>query len=222
MGVVLDVVYPRSCAGCGGPGWPFCPACSALLPRLCEHGCLRCGAPTTVGRERCRSCPPPSLDWVRAPFLFEGPIRSAIHRLKYSGDRGIALALGLAMAAQLREMEFEPVVVTWVPLGRRRRSHRGYDQARALAQAVAEESGTPCKRLLRRSRSHGAQARRGAAERRTAMRGVFRAACPAPPTVLLVDDVLTTGATGAACADALRAAGACSVGMVTAARSLRV
>ena len=88
--------------------------------------------------------------------------------------------------------------MTWVPLARRRLAERGYDQARALAAAVARERGVPGLRLLRRAVAGGQQARRSGADRRLAMRGAFVAVRAAPATVILVDDVLTTGSTAAA------------------------
>ncbi|HXF56171.1 MAG TPA: phosphoribosyltransferase family protein, partial [Actinomycetota bacterium] len=115
-----------------------------------------------------------------------------------------------------------PPVLTWVPLGPSRLRARGYDQARALAVALSELSGWPLRRLLVRAVDTPPQARRGGAERRRALPGAFRAAresCP-PARVVLVDDVLTSGATAAACARALLAAGAREVGVVTAARAL--
>ena len=111
-------------------------------------------------------------------------------------------------------------VVTWVPLARGRRAERGYDQARALAVALAHRLDLPAARLLRRPVATDPQARRSGAERRTAMRGAFRAVRDVPARVLLVDDVLTTGATLGAAAEALRGAGAREVHAVAAARSL--
>ena len=140
-----------------------------------------------------------------------------MHRLKFSGWRDVAAALADAIAA------CDPIppvdVITWVPLARRRLAERGYDQARALAIGLARRSGIPARRLLRRAVSTGPQARRRGRERREAMRGAFVATKPAPARVLLVDDVLTTGATAAACAEVLAAAGARRVHLVTAARS---
>lgn len=113
-------------------------------------------------------------------------------------------------------------VVTWVPLTRRRKAERGFDQAKVLAVEVGRSIGVPVRCLLRRVRSTGPQAKRDATERRAAMRGSFvvRDRMPVPADVLLVDDVLTTGATAAACAEVLLGAGASQVMLVVAARAL--
>jgi predicted amidophosphoribosyltransferase len=113
-------------------------------------------------------------------------------------------------------------VVTWVPLTRRRKAERGFDQAKILAVRVGGELGVPVRGLLRRAVSTGPQALRDAAERRAAMRGSFvvRDRASVPARVLLVDDVLTTGATAAACAEALLRAGASRVTLLVAARAL--
>lgn len=213
----LDVVFPRRCAGCAQGGWPFCPDCASSLAALGPPWCARCGLPSARPRDACPGCPPAELDGARAAFLYDGPARRAIHRLKFSGWRGVGEALGRAMAAT------EPPAVdavTWVPLGRRRLAERGYDQAKVLAVAVARELDLPTVRPIRRALATGPQARRSAAERRTAMRGAFApTGRPCPPRVLLVDDVLTTGATAAACAVALREAGARSVFLLAAGRA---
>jgi len=214
----LDVVFPRRCAGCGSGPWPFCEDCRAALVVLTPPWCERCGRPWPRRVATCRDCPSAPVGGARAPFAFEGPARRAIHRLKFSGWRGVGEALAKAMvaAAPLPAVR----VVTWVPLGRRRLAERGYDQARVLAEAVAREVQLPCVRLLRREVASGPQARRSGADRRTALRGGF-APVPsaAPAAVLLVDDVLTTGATAAACAEALVAGGARHVHVLAAARA---
>lgn len=151
-------------------------------------------------------------------------MRGAVHRLKFSGWRRVAEPLGEAMASAWR---VDPVaggaeaeVVTWVPLSRRRLAERGFDQARLLARSAGRRLELPVTRLLVRTSDVGPQARRGREERLAAMLGRFRAVGTPPERVLLVDDVLTTGATAAACAEALLAAGAGRVDLLTAARAL--
>lgn len=213
----LGIVFPRSCAACRDGPWPFCAGCRRRLDTASPPWCRRCGSPGSDVAD-CPDCPPATIDLARAPFRYAGPARDAIHRLKFSGWRSVAAALADAVVA----LELPPVdAVTWVPLGRRRLGERGFDQARALAAAVGRRLDRPVVHLCRRASIEGSQARRSAIERREAMRGAFsplrRAA---PPRVLLVDDVLTTGATAGDCARALREAGARTVVLATAARSL--
>jgi len=166
--------------------------------------------------DACRHCPPEAIARARAAFLFDGPARTAVHRLKFAGWRAVAEALGAAMA---ESCDLHADAVTSVPLSRRRRSARGFDQSLALARVAGRRLGLPVLPLLRRIRDPGAQARRGGEERRRAMQGAFAARGRPPARVLLVDDVLTTGATAAACAEALLGAGARRVDVLTAARA---
>jgi ComF family protein len=213
----LDVVFPRSCAGCGAGPWPFCGSCADALVALEPPWCVRCGRPTERAVASCRDCPPISIDLARSAFLFHGPARRAIHRLKFSGWRSVADALAGAIVAT---HPFPADVVTWVPLARSRLSSRGYDQAKVLARALAARTGLPALPLIRRAADIGPQARRAGAERRLALEGAFRpSGRPVPARVLLVDDVLTTGATADVCARVLRQAGAHRVSLATAARA---
>ncbi len=147
--------------------------------------------------------------------------------MKFGGARLIAEALAGPMAVLLEpslrappRLERSGPVITWVPLAPRRRRSRGYDQGELLARHVARCLGLPVGALLRRTRETAPQARRDRAARRTAMLGAFAAVEAPPAHVVLIDDVLTTGATAAGCAHALVGAGAQEVGVLTAARSI--
>jgi ComF family protein len=211
-------MFPRTCAGCGAGPWPFCAACTAGLEPLGPPWCRRCGRPTTADVESCPDCPPAPIASARAAFAYRGPAREAVHRLKFSGWRGV----GDALAGALVALGPPPAdAVTWVPLAARRRAERGFDQAEVLARALARQLRLPSAAYARRASAAGSQARRSREERFAAMAGAFAPlrGRRSPPTLLLVDDVLTTGATAAACAEALDDAGARAIHLLTACRS---
>jgi ComF family protein len=218
MGALLDLLFPGHCAACGASSWPLCEKCSASVPVITPPLCGRCGRPVDVPLSQCADCPPLPIDIARAPFLYEGPMARTIRALKFGGWRALAHPLASAMARMGR---LESECVTWVPLSRKRRAARGYDQAEVLARELARHLRLPVLGLLRRIRETPSQASQSGQERRRALRGAFIADGPVPRRVMLVDDVLTTGATASSCAIALRNAGAARVGLVTAARSLR-
>ncbi len=147
----------------------------------------------------CADCPPAPISMARAPFLYAGPVARAIRGMKFSGWHAVAPHLAGGMVEVAGEL-LPADVVTWVPLSRRRRARRGFDQAEVLARAVSERLEIPARRLLSRTRDTRAQARATGAERRRALRDAFGPRDePGAGRVLLVDDVLTTGATAAAC-----------------------
>src|SRR5512142_76906 len=137
---LLELVYPPRCAACGEPvaAEPFCPVCAdALLP--VPAGCRRCGLPGSDDPcAACRASPPP-FEAVRAGGLFGGPLADAIHALKYGGRPALSRPLGAWLASQVVVPGGATVVS--VPLGRRRRIERGYDQASLLADALARSAG---------------------------------------------------------------------------------
>jgi predicted amidophosphoribosyltransferase len=185
---------PCTCAVCGAAGPAVCGVCARRV--------------VAVGR----FFGPPGLDSCRAAFAYEGAGRELVLALKYRGFRAVVRPVARAMAATLPPGQFD--VVTWVPTSARRRRQRGYDQARLLARALAREMGLPCRNLLRRRpgapQTGKSRSQRGVGPVLVARRRVSG-------RVLLVDDVLTTGATLAAASIAARRAGAQAVHGVTAA-----
>ena len=214
----MDLLFPPRCFGCDRAAALLCPRCEPGLGVVTPPLCARCGRPWEEPLASCAECPPSGVDAARAPFLYEGPLPGAIKGLKFGGWRRLARHLAGAMGAA---WDGDADALTWVPLSPRRRRRRGFDQAELLARAMARLIDLPCRPLLRRVRETPEQARRRADERRRALRHAFDAPGPSPPTVVLVDDVMTTGATAAACAGALRRAGARRVLVLTAARAIR-
>ncbi|HUR48727.1 MAG TPA: phosphoribosyltransferase family protein [Acidimicrobiales bacterium] len=142
-------------------------------------------------------------------FDYRGPDRELVLGLKHNRSVGAvpALADRLAAAVRVETWAEDPEMVTWVPTTRARRSERGYDQSLLLAKAVARRLRLPCRRLLQR-RGH-AQEGLGGAARRAGPELSARRLVAVP--VLLIDDVVTTGATLASAAAALRSVGASEV-----------
>ncbi len=238
---LLDLLYPPRCAACGEgvastPEGPFCPTCGDAVEPV-PAGCARCGLP---GPDPvCGAClaDPPAFSSCRAGGLYGGPLADAIHALKYRDRPALARPLGAWLARRVA-LPREAVLVS-VPLGRRRRLARGYDQAALLARALsrscrdlADGSPTAAGRgtspprpellplALARTRETPPQVGRTRGDRVANVRGAFRAASAVcGRDVVLVDDVVTTGATAQACAEALLAAGARSVHVVALARA---
>jgi len=217
---LLDLLYPPRCAACGEPcgAGPFCPACREALEPV-PPGCLRCGLPGPG--PRCGAChaAPPAFDAVLAGGLYGGPLADAVRALKYGGRPAVARPLGRWLAGRVTLPQGAAIVA--VPLARGRRLRRGYDQAALLAGALAREAGAPRLRaVLRRVRDTPAQVGRSRADRARNVAGAFVAArAVAGLDLVLVDDVVTTGATADAAAAALKRAGARSVTVVTLARA---
>lgn len=214
----LDLAFPATCSGCGREGEPLCGRCRPSLDaRLSLPGGTPIGLPADI------PAPLLQLEWC-APFA--GPVRASLHDLKYAGERRLAEPLGRAVARRWVRVGIGADVVVPVPVHAERERRRGYDQAALIAVVAARELGLPLVRALERVRSTVAQFELGRDERAANVAGAFRVR-PAPDGpdprvlgawVLLVDDVVTTGSTLAACAAALEAAGARAVSAIAVAR----
>ncbi|MBU0493967.1 MAG: ComF family protein [Chloroflexi bacterium] len=226
--VVLDLLYPPRCVGCDTRGQWFCEGCVQQLTRPQPPMCELCGNPLpTAARPAsprlCARCQAhrPGFNGLHFVAYFEGPLRQAVHRLKYQGCWAAARPLGQLMAATCQENAVSGDLLIPVPLHARRQRERGYNQAALLAQAVGQLTGMPVyPAALVRQRATQSQVQLNAQERQGNVRGAFSVAPAAPAqlsgrTVVLVDDVCTTGATLDACATVLRQAGATSVWALT-------
>ena len=223
---LLDAALPARCPGCGVEGPPLCAACAtALDARLDLPAGIAIGLPSDV------PAPLLPLEWC-APF--SGVVRTALHELKYSGEQRLSGPLGAAIARRWQRVGAGGDVVVPVPVHAERRRRRGYDQAELIARVAASELNLPCASILERSRATIAQFDLDRAARAVNVTGAFRLslgtadqptqhrAPPAGPLagrwIILVDDVVTTGASLAACATPLIEAGAVGVSAITVAR----
>jgi len=224
---LLDALTPPLCALCGAPPGPFpwlCADCSLDFTLLPAPFCLRCGAPRPVAAPTCARCPdwPPILSQARSASPHEGTARELVHLLKFHRALHAARPLGAIVAAAARDLPLpRDAVVVPVPLHRSRRIERGFNQALEIAAPAARILGLALRpRLLVRVRSGAPAGQRSRRGRLRESRGAFRARPEARGrTILVVDDVLTTGATLAACATALARRGAEAVYAVTATRA---
>ncbi|MBF8266992.1 MAG: comFC [Dehalococcoidia bacterium] len=220
----LDLLFPPRCVGCDKDGQLLCSPCRASLSHLPPPYCLRCAQPISYG-DTCQRCmaSPLAIDGIRAPFLMEGAIREAVHRLKYYNLRTLAPLLGALLADSLISQAVPVTALVPVPLHRRRERQRGYNQACLLAREAGKSLGLPViPHALSRIKDTSPQVKSpGAEERRANVRDAFRCLHPSlveGMAVAVVDDVCTTGATLESCAMALKEAGAASVWGVTLAR----
>jgi predicted amidophosphoribosyltransferase len=216
---MLDLLLPQRCVVCGQGGVQLCAGCREGLPRIEPPLCVRCGAPTAWPVERCRECAGRRLGFAcaRAAVGYDEAARRLVHAWKERGLRRLAAEAAALVAECLPAPEVD--VLTFVPSDRERRLKRGHNPAERLALELAARWELPCLPLLERTRG-GRQRGSSRAERRT-VRGAFRAVGTAPRKVTVIDDVYTTGATAAATATALRAAGARRVEAIAFARALR-
>src|SRR5262245_59243757 len=216
--LALDLVYPRACEACGGApeGTEDGLACAACAPRMewiAGIACVRCGA--EKGGGRCFECGGRKFPFrgAVAAGRYAGMVRELVHRLKFGGRTDLAWPLARRMAERVGLAAWAREIDAVVPVPMRRLKllfGRGYNPAELLAHRLARELGRPERRWLSQVRATPSQTSLSGAERRRNPAGAYRAR-RARGTVLLVDDVLTTGATAGECARALMEGGASRV-----------
>jgi ComF family protein len=226
---ILDFALPPRCGGCGvvvGEVHSFCASCWKQIEFLGSGGCAVCGLPlASTESERCAGClaKPPRIVRTRAAVAYGDLPRRLVLRLKYGRKIALAETMARYMAPLLESGEDR--LLTPVPLHRLRLWERGFNQSLLIAAALSRRTGLPMDpAAIRRVRRTPPLKGMSFLQRRRAVAGAF--IVPARErvqgrTVILVDDVLTTGSTAEACARALKRAGAARVELVSWARVVR-
>lgn len=195
--LLAELAGPVRCRACGHPGSALCPACAAALP----------SAPAAPL--------PPGIARLAAGAAYDGAARALVLDLKLAGRRPAAAALARLAAAAARRVPLRAEALAWVPGRRRDVARRGFDHAALLAAETARLLGLPARPLLVRLADTPDQTTLTRAGRLANLEGAFGAR-PCTGVVAVVDDLVTTGATGAAAAAALRGAGAGAVELLVA------
>ena len=211
---LLDLIYPPRCAFCrrllSGREKGVCRFCRPKLPYVPADG--------QVQHFR-------NVDKCLSPLYYHGSVKDSLHRYKFGGATAYADIYSEFIVNCIDDNQISCDSITWVPLSRRRLRRRGYDQAELLAKLIAKHLGQSPVRLLKKLRDTPPQSKTGSVEKRRAnIAGAY--ACLRPELVqgkqvLLVDDIVTTGATLSEAARVLKKAGAKEVICATLARSLR-
>ena len=218
----LGNALPGTCLLCSDDcASVLCPACAADLPGL-TASCPQCAEPTTHG-ERCGRClaHPPHFDSTLATYAYAFPLDRLIHAYKYGHELALANYFGQQLANKLHSCQFDRILP--VPLHLERLRQRGFNQALELARPISRRLRSPLDHhILQRQRATVAQADLPHKERAANIRGAFAVLGDlSGEQLLLVDDVLTTGATLNECARVLKLHGATSVAVTVVARTIR-
>lgn len=219
----LDLLFPPFCGGCNKRGSRWCRDCQARVQVLKGMLCEICGLPQDKAGI-CDAClaDKPHFRALRAWAVFDDPVRSALHKLKYRRDVSMGEALASQMVSFVRDLNWQADLLVPIPLGRKRQRERGYNQVGMVAKplALALNMQYAPKELTRR-RETRSQVGLTKSERRRNVRDAFQAGRGVDGrSVLLMDDVSTTGSTLSSGAEALYRAGAREVYAFTVARAL--
>ncbi len=215
----LDTLFPRSCVGCGMADQAICDQCFAEIVRIEQQACFRCGKISELGRT-CRTCRAHShlFQVLAAAHYADGPLREALHTVKYHGRLDLTRPLvdlitgNQQIDCWLRAQDPQHTILVPVPLARRRLWKRGFNQSALLSQHLSNQYDLPMNtKLLQRRRNTATQVALHRAMRQQNVMDAFvslRSETISRHTIILVDDIMTTGATLTACAEALHSAGA--------------
>jgi ComF family protein len=219
---ILNLLFPVTCVVCRAQvlerRWgAACPECWSLLEPLAPPFCPQCGEPAPAIEGLCGRCRKGEyvFDFARSAFFFTDTLREIIHHLKYAERVSLAKFLGDILKACLEREPFSGGIVIPVPLHRARERERGFNQAELIAARLGRSMET---RLLRRRKNTPSQTGLSRSERKRNLSGAFEVRGRVAGTVILVDDVYTTGSTMNEIARTLKRAGAERVEVLTVAR----
>lgn len=220
----VDWLFPPVCGGCGTFGERWCSSCQNQTVPFDDSICPYCGYPSRGGKvcPACRSKKPP-FQVLRSWAPYTGPLRKSLHRIKYQQDLGLAEVFALPLADIVSRSQWRLDLVTTIPLGRQRQKERGYNQSDWFARPLAYRLGLPLNsKAVSRVRETRSQVGLSSRERWTNVEDAFQANTKIVKnkTVLLFDDITTTGATIQHATTALLDAGATKVYCLTLARAV--
>lgn len=209
---ILGWVYPANCCECDLPGQHICAECLKKMRTPGDKICQVCGKPLDP-LDGCATCSgiKVSFDEARAAFLYEGTIRKAIHQLKFDGNLGIAELFSNFLFSLYLRLNWNPDLIVPVPLTKRKMNERGFNQSEWIAKPLSKATGIRfLKGALQKTADTETQVGLSRQERSMNLKGAFRAepAMISGKNILLIDDVMTTGATFNECACELKESGA--------------
>lgn len=219
------MLFPPVCGGCGKAGFRWCPDCQRRVPRIVEPFCEKCGIPVRK-TGLCEKCQinPPVYRMMRSWAVFDSPIQNALHTLKYRRNiTGFGDPLASQMSEFVRSLNWNIDMLIAVPLSRKRMQERGYNQVDLVARPLAYELGLVyAPSALKKVRDTRSQVGLNAHQRQENVAEAYQAdpSVVKRKSILVMDDVSTTGSTIAACAEALLSAEAKEVYAITIARAL--
>ncbi len=207
----LDLIFPKICLSCGVNDFSLCPKCQNKIKILKTDTCIYCGKISLRGKI-CQNCRrKSSLTGVIVATKYSGIIKESIHQFKYDGDTELLQPLGKILVKKFSDIKIPgQITITSVPLHRKRKNTRGFNQSELLGKYLANEVGGRYEELLKRIKSTESQIKFHKYERIDNLKGAFKAETKnlSGKKIILVDDVCTSGATLETCAKELRRAGA--------------
>lgn len=221
----MDWIFPPVCAGCGIQGEVWCAECQKSIQKLNDNLCDRCGYPGKFAKDECPGCNKhdPQYTKIRSCGVYKGPLKEAIHSMKYQSNLALGYFLSGLLEEKLRDENWDIDIVVPVPLSKVRQGERGYNQAALLAHPLAKRMDIQYdSNSLTRQKSTESQVHLSAEERSRNMADAFSIKPNAwnGKRVLIIDDVITTGSTINECARTIKEGGAVDVYGLSIARAI--